>query len=221
MVKVGEKWGYMNTEGKMVVPAKFDDGNDFNDGFAAAKSGDKYYVIDAKGAEKPVDASGVTDIRTFSEGLAPYKTAEKKFGFIGSDGKVVIPAQYNTVGYFKEGLAWAKTTDDKVGYINTKGEWVIKPQFEVGKEFEKESGMARVKVGDKWGYVNKTGEVMYVKDTEVWGDFSEGLADGKVGDKKGFFNNKGEWVIKPEFDGTRDFKKRLCCGEERGVVGSD
>ena len=46
--------------------------------------------------------------------------------------------------------------------------------------------MARVKVGDKWGYVNKTGEVMYVKDTEVWGDFSEGLADGKVGDKKRF-----------------------------------
>jgi hypothetical protein len=221
MIKVGEKWGYINTDGKMVIPAKFDDANDFNDGYASAKLGEKYFVVDTKGAEHAVDAAGINDIRSFSGGMAPYKTADKKFGFIGADGKVAIPAQYEAVGYFKEGLAWAKDANEKVGYINIKGEWVIKPQFEVGKEFDKESGLARVRTGDKWGYVNKSGEMMYVNGTESYGDFSEGLAEGKVGDKKGFYNNKGEWVIKPEYEATRDFKNGFAGvkkGEKWGVI---
>ena len=221
MIKVGEKWGYMNTEGKMVIPAKYDDANDFNDGYASAKSGDKYFVVDTKGTEKPVDASGITEVRTFSEGMAPYRASDKKFGFIGSDGKVAIPAQYQTVGYFQNGLAWAKGADGKLGYVNSKGEWVIKPQFDAGKEFDKESGLARVKSGDKLAYVSKSGEMVNVSGTESWGDFSEGLADGKVGDKKGFYNSKGEWVIKPQFDGTRDFKNGFAAakqGDKWGMI---
>jgi len=221
MIKVGEKWGYMNAEGKMVIPAKYDDANDFNDGFASAKVGEKYFVLDAKGKEYAVDAAGVNDIRAFNEGLAPIRTTDKKFGFVGGDGKVVIQPQYQTVGYFKNGLAWAKSADGKLGYIDTKGEWVIKPQFDAGKEFDKESGLARVKTGDKWGYVNKSSEMMYVSSADAWGDFSEGLADGKVGDKRGFYNNKGEWVIKPQFDGTRDFKNGFAAakqGDKWGMI---
>jgi hypothetical protein len=221
MIKVGEKWGYMNTDGKMVIQAKYDDANDFNDGYASAKMGDKYFVLDTKGTENPVDASGITDMRSFSEGYAPYKASDKKFGFIGSDGKVAIPARYQSVGYFQNGLAWAKEADGKLGYINSKGEWVIKPQFDAGKEFDKESGLARVKAGDHWAYVSKSGEMVNVNSTETWGDFSEGLADGKVGDKKGFYNSKGEWVIKPQFDGTRDFKNGFAAakqGDKWGMI---
>jgi len=221
LIKVGEKWGFINTEGKMAIPAKYDDAYDFNDGYASAKMGDKYFILDTKGMEYPVDIAGVNDIREFNEGLAPFKTVDKKYGYVGGNGKAVIPANYSAVGYFNNGLAWAKASDGKLGYINTKGEWVINPQFDGGRDFDKQSGLARVKVGEKWGYVNKSAEMMYVSSTESWGDFSEGLADGKVGDKKGFYNNKSEWVIKPMFDGTRDFKNGFAAakqGDKWGVI---
>ncbi len=64
-----------------------------------------------------------------------------------------------------------------------------------------------------------TGEIVKVNDTEVWGDFSEGLADGKNGDQRGFYNNKGEWVIKPQFEGVRDFKNGYAAAKQGGKWG--
>ena len=205
-VKQGELWGYLNSKGKLAIPTKYDDAVEFNGGFAVAKNGEKYVVLNTKGEEFPVDVAGIVDLKHFSEGLAPYRTVDKKFGFIGTDGKVVIQAQFLSVGYFNNGLVWAKSDKGALGYINKKGEWAIKPQFDAGKDFDLESGVARIKKDDKWAYVNKAGEVMYVKDTDLYGDFSNGLAMGRKNSLVGFYDAKGEWVIKPQFEAVRDFK---------------
>jgi hypothetical protein len=218
LIKQNEKWGYINPSGKQVIAAKYDDGSDFKNGHATVKSAGKYFVINTKGEEFPVEGSP-TDVRDYSEGFAPFATLERKFGYVSADGKIAISAQFEGVGYFTNGLAWAKS-GGQVGYINTKGEWVIKPQFTAGKDFDKESGLARVKVGEKWGYVSKTGEILNV-DSESFGDFSEGLCEGKKNGKKGFYNNKGEWVITPQFDGVRDFKNGYAAaksGEKWGMI---
>ena len=224
MIKLGEKWGYLDTQGKLAIEAKYDDANDYNDGYAAVKKGGSFFVLDIRGTEYPVDGAGIVDIKDFSEGMAPFRSADKKFGFIGVDGKVAIPAQYESVGYFKDGLAWAKTADGLLGYIDNKGVWVIKPQFSAGKEFDKESGLARVKNGERWGYVTRTGEMMYVSDADAWGDFSEGLCDGSRDKKKGFYDNRGKWVIQPQFDGVRDFKNGFAAakqGEKWGIINKE
>ncbi len=221
LIKLGEKWGYMDAAGKLAIPAKYDDANDFTDGYAAVKSGTSFFVLDKKGTETAVDGPGILDIKDFSEGLAPYKTADKKTGFIGTDGKIAIQAQYQSVGYFSNGLAWAKDMGGMLGYINPKGEWVIKPQFPAGKNFDKVCNLARVKQGEKWVYVNKAGEVITVSDADAPGDFSEGLADGKKGEKKGFYNTKGEWVIQLQFQDTRDFKNGFAAakmGDKWGMI---
>jgi len=202
-VRVGEKWGYMNTSGTLAIQAKYDKVTDFNEGYASVEAAGKFIVLDTKGMETPVVAEAI-DVKEFSGKYAPFRAADKKFGFIGVDGKVAVPAQYESVGYFSGGLAWAKDADRKLGYINPKGEWIIKPQFTAGKEFNKESGFARVKEGEQWAYVSKTGELLKV-DSESYGDFCNGLAEGKKDGKVGFFNTKGRWVIAPQFEGVRDF----------------
>ncbi len=53
-----------------------------------------------------------------------------------------------------------RTEAGTVGYINGKGEWVIEPAFEGGKNFDPETGLARVKTAVNWAYVNKSGEVI-------------------------------------------------------------
>ncbi len=223
-IRLGKKWGYINTEGKVAIPAKYDKISSFNGGYAVAKSEGKYTILNAQGEETQVEVSDIIDMRHFSEQLAPYRARDKKFGFIDNLGKIAVQAQFLTVGYFNGGLAWAKAINEKVGYINTKGEWHIQPQFITAKDFDIESGMARVRVGDKWGYVNKTGEVSYVTDSEICSDFSNGLAKERKNDKVGFYNANGEWAIQPQFDAVRNFKNGYAAaklGIKWGVIDKE
>ncbi len=83
---------------------------------------------------------------------------------------------------------------------------MLEAKYDVGKNFDPVSGIARIKTGDKWAYLNKAGEVHYMSDSDLFEDFSDGLARGRKNDKFGFFNSKMEWAIKPQFDGARDLK---------------
>lgn len=218
LVKVGEKWGYLNTAGKLVIPAVYDDGNDFNEGVAVVRKGERFFLLNTEGKETPVNLP-VLDVKDFSEGLASVRMTDKKFGFMDSKGTLVIPAQFESVGYFVDGLAWAKTLDKQVGFIDKTGKWVIEPHFEAAKEFDLESGMARVKKDGQWQYVHTSGTLMVVPDTESWGDFSEGLAYGKKGGLAGFFNEEGHWVIEPKFEVVHDFKNGYAMARLNGKWG--
>jgi hypothetical protein len=220
-VKVNGKWGYLNKEGKLAIAAQYDKVLEFTEGHAAVKKGDAHFIIDTKGTETPV--ANVLDIKRFSEGLAPYVDAAKKTGFINTQGKIVIPAQFESVGYFKAGLAWARTADKKIGFITKTGEWAIQPKFDVAKDFDASGSYARVRTGDAWSYTNAKGELFYVKDTQQYGDYANGLASGKRNDKMGFYNTKGEWVIEPRFENVREFKNGFASvkdGDKWGVINT-
>ena len=204
-VRVGKKWGYLNTDGKIAIDIKYDKATQFDNGFAMVKKGKNFYVISANGEENKVEHPEVYDVKYFTEGLAPFFKKDKSHGFIGTDGKIAIPAEFANVGYFHGGYAWAKTKDKKVGFINTKGEWVVKPRFLAAKNVDLVSGLARIKNENGWAYVNMQGEVLNVV-TETYGDFKNGLAHGKKDGKIGYFNAKGEWVIEPKFEVGRKFK---------------
>jgi hypothetical protein len=219
-IRQGEKWGYMNAQGKVAIPAKYDKVTGFSNGHAVGTVNKVFFILDTDGKESPLEA-GVLDVREFSEGLAPFRSADKNFGFVDGSGKIVIKSQFESVGYFTDGLAWAKSSDGKVGYINKSGEWVIKPGFSAAKDFDPSTGLARVKTGDSWGYVSKQGEAVKITDTEDWGDFSDGLAEGRKGGKVGFYDAQGKWVIEPQFDGSRKFKNGYAAakkGDRWGMI---
>lgn len=219
-IKHNDKWGFLGKDGKVAIPAKYDDVTGFGSGHAVATLGKKIFIINTSGQETPVE-SGVLEVRKFSDNLAPFRAADKKFGFMDASGKIVIKAQFESVGYFRDGIAWAKTTDGTVGYIGTDGEWLIKPQFNTAGNFDSESGLARVKTGSEWGYINKEGKVIRKTDTTVWEDFSNGLAMGKKDGLFGYFNDQGDWAIKPQFDGGRDFKNGFAAvkkGAKWGII---
>jgi len=218
-IQVNKKWGYLNATGKIAIPLKYDYVTAFESGFAAASIGTKFFVLDTKGLEIEVTTPGILEIKHFSEGFAPIKTADKKVGFINGKGEIAILPQFNSVGYFFGGLAWVKIIDSKVGFINTKGEWVIKPAFEATSDFDSASKIARVKEAGAWLYIDAAGNKIYVKDTEVWGDFADGLAKGTQLGKTGFYNSKGAWVIKPQFEGVREFKNGYAAAKLDGKWG--
>lgn len=94
--------------------------------------------------------------------LAPVKN-DSVWGYINTDGKIIVPMKFIEAGLFHEGLAAVATryldsTNSwtiKYGYIDKTGREIIKPKYERAKDFSK--GMAAVYDG-QWKYINKKGE---------------------------------------------------------------
>lgn len=174
-------------------------------------------IVDSEGKQTIVKTLALS-VRNFSEGLASIQTMDKKFGFIDLKGELVIPSKFSAVGYFKNGLAWAKDESGKAGFINKAGNWVVQPEFDAVKSFDEVSGMARVKKGDQWYYVNQTGEALMV-DSDAYWDFSEGLCLGEKNGLRGYFNNKAEWVIAPQFTDAKKFVNGQALAKVNGKWG--
>jgi hypothetical protein len=230
------KFGCIDTLGRIAIPYQYYDLTTFNDGYAIGRIKRDYFVVNKKGDQIHIDDSTIVGARAFHEGLAMFTVKNGKSGFINTEGKIAIPAQFNTAGNFSNGLAWARAENDLIGYINTEGKWVIQPSLDAAKEFDKESGLARVKCkmktpyvdketganrvldGWKWVYMDATGMIRTFANSD-FGDFNEGLVISKKDGQYGFMNNKGEWVIQPKFDHVREFKHELTVAEKDGLWG--
>lgn len=219
VVKKNRTFGCLDTAGHIAIPFKYDNISDFENGYGTAFTGKNFYVINKSGRETRIDVKDIIDVKHFSENFAPYTNRDNLDGFIDTNGIAVIPAQFYGVGYFSDGLAWARNSQGLIGYINKQGNWVIEPKYDGATDFEKVSGLAKVKDEGKWQYIDKTGETHVFDISEPLYDFSEGFAKGEKKNLFGFFNNKGEWVIQPQFNAVRAFKNGFAAAKIKGKWG--
>ncbi|OFY84598.1 MAG: hypothetical protein A3F72_19335 [Bacteroidetes bacterium RIFCSPLOWO2_12_FULL_35_15] len=209
-IKSGDKWGYIDKEGKYIINAQFEEGHLFRDGLALVKSNDKFGYIgeDGKYVINPV----YKDASSFSEGLACVIMENAKPQFINTEGKIIFTVDADICGGFSEGLAPVKIKG-KWGYIDNTGKIKINPAYESANEFSE--GLAAVEKIDiktkekKWGFIDRDGGIkidfQFKADTINFSSpshFSEGLAfvssDGK---KWGCINKEGKYEINPQFEG--------------------
>ena len=53
-ILVDDKWGYLNTDGKLAIGLKYDKALKFDNGFAIVRKNEDFYVINKTGDELPV-----------------------------------------------------------------------------------------------------------------------------------------------------------------------
>jgi|BioPla2DNA2_1021312.scaffolds.fasta_scaffold52120_3 hypothetical protein len=75
-----------------------------------------------------------------------------------------------------------------IGYIDREGKFVIEPQFEDANSFF--SGLALVKVNDKYGYIDSTGKMVIEPIFEHAKNFSCDLTRVKINGRYNFINKK-------------------------------
>lgn len=184
------KYGYVNRNGNIVIPARFEEATDFNEGLATVKIGDKYGCIDSSG--KVVISPRFDFIGKFKNGLAEITLDRLERGKIDRTGKIVIapssrmltsggeddngkyiyedgyrkmviPAQFDfAADSFVEDMAWV-AVKGRIGYINNKGKTIVSPQFDYqggDGTGNFDSGWARVCLQSKCGYIDKTGKIV-------------------------------------------------------------
>ena len=88
-VQVGERWGYINRRGKIVISPRFGEAGPFAEGRAKIYQNGKYGYIDRTG--KIVIPPQFQLAEQFSEGLALVASGDYKYAFINRAGKTVIP----------------------------------------------------------------------------------------------------------------------------------
>ena len=132
LVKVGGKFGYVNSAGSIAIEARFDDAMPFSEGLAAVRLGDpddgKWGYIDTAG--RFVIEPRFAGASFFSEGLAAVTVDDffdGKQGYIDRQGKIVIEPRFTLAWPFVDGLAvvgLAYGPDANCRCVNRKGEFV-------------------------------------------------------------------------------------------------
>ncbi|WP_320168188.1 WG repeat-containing protein [Mangrovibacterium marinum] len=189
-VKYGGKWGYINTGGQMVIPCSFNSAENFKNGLAKI---DGNNFINKKGQ---IVAHSKLD---WSEGLLCVDE-NWRYGYIGKNGKLVIPCKFDYAKSFSEGLA-AVNKDSHWGFIDKHGKMIVELKYGVVHDFKE--GFAGVRKED-WGFINRNGELLVDCIFNFVASFHEGLAAVciKEGEKFkwGFIDINGEITIPCIYD---------------------
>jgi hypothetical protein len=159
LVKKNGKYGFVNKEGKILVPTIYDEASTMNEGFAPVRQGDAWGYVDSLG--KLVIEPKFADALCFRSGLAPVKKVNK-WGFIKSDGSFAIEPAYDNARGFHEGVAAVTNTKGYWGYIDRSGKQIIPFMYHFADNFDE--GRAKVMKGEKVLYINHNNEVVQEGD---------------------------------------------------------
>jgi hypothetical protein len=97
----GGSWGFIDTTGKVAIPAQFAMAHGFSDGLAAVVTESEWTRAVAEGGN--------------------IAKARPKWGFIDASGEFVLEPRFLAANDFRGGLASVTLSDGKKAYIDTTG----------------------------------------------------------------------------------------------------
>ncbi|MEO5948316.1 MAG: WG repeat-containing protein [Chitinophagaceae bacterium] len=207
-IKKNDKWGFADRTGKIIIPIKYNSVNDFSEGRARLKLNGLYGFVDNTGAIIiPIKYSNAGD---FSEGKASVELNDL-YGYLDKTGKVVIPFKYSYADEFKDGVA-SVILDGESFNIDNRG-IRQKDEDEEEKQYDQmffsKDGLRKVKLNNKYGFIDEDGNEITEIEYDDAGDFYEGMAAVKKDGKMGFINKVGKIVIPLMYDYAEYFSEGL------------
>lgn len=237
IVGLRNKYGFVDTTGKVVIPIKFDDvdggspkkkvtNNWSGDGLMSVCINNKWGFIDRNGKivvpliYDKVDSrchspkyirSGIT--RVWKDGLV---------GGVNYTGTVLLPVEYQVIeNNYEKDLFFVKK-DNKYGFYNAEYELVLPCKYDFTSGFNENEELCAVGVNGKYGYIDKAGDEVIPLVYDFAGPFCNGLAAVVKDGKLGYINKLGEKIIPLKYDveyvryyyehGSDDYRKALYLG---------
>ena len=119
-------WGYINESGEEVIPAQYEDAQDFSDGLAAVKVDGLYGFIDVTG-EIVIDPQFEGVASEFAYGRCVMQ-ADGMQGVIDQTGIIIVKPQYQLIEMYCESYFIVQSSEGEYGIIDRDGEVVVEYQ---------------------------------------------------------------------------------------------
>ena len=243
--------GAINRKGELVVPYEFPGFFDnMSEGYFkwSQRLEDCFCrgYVDTTG--KIVIPQRFTDSKGVLNGMVKLeykgKGWKRKWGIMSMEGDTLLPFEYSDIWSWKEGYAKISTGEyegERWGYLDSTLKIVIPPKYKEARQFE--YGMAAVKKGRKYGFINAQDstvipfdydEFMVIVDETTDYTFDplgntsrsnyrvvleEGWIIARKGKKWGYIDKKGEEVVPFEYeylDLPKNNKARFEKGGQKG-----
>jgi hypothetical protein len=213
LVNGKSKFGYIDKNGREVVPVVYDGASDFSEGLAAVGKNNKWGFIDKDG--KIVIPLMYNKVESFSHGLA-WVNKNGKWGFIDKNGKTVLPFEYTlgpssdaTLQHISDNLVRVvKSSDGSEGLFDLSKRKLL---FTADRIMNLSDNLIMVQKNDKFGFIDPTGKIVLPIQYAYVEDFHEGLAAvGKKDPKSraikyGYMNKSGKIVIPYQYQSAGIF----------------
>jgi hypothetical protein len=139
-VKIGTKWGYINSKEELVIPAIYRQVRNFKNNLAVVYlSKNKWGLIDHNG--NVILPTKFDYVSVHNDNLFGIKK-DGVCGFINRDGEFINNKVYNDISYFQNGFA-SVMIKNKWGSIDLEGKQTIPPKYGTSFRFN-EYGFATV-----------------------------------------------------------------------------
>lgn len=196
-----ERYGYLDLQGREVIPFQYQSASDFKEGKAVVQmEKGKYALIDLEG--RILQIYPYAFVGDLGEGLLAFQVEEnEKYGFIDLKGNIIILPKYTGVQPFTEGRSIVNMGEDyidKYGLIDKYGHFVLLPIYDdmyllrnqriaIGKAMDPQKPY----LGKKYGVSDINGHIC----TGFWytqiSPYHHGLASASDGNSTFFINDKG------------------------------
>jgi hypothetical protein len=210
-VHTGDRFGFIDTAGNMVIAPSFEEAEEFSEGLAIASEGEKYGYIDKNGkwAVKAI----YDEAEPFHDGVAIVRQ-NKKTSLIDRTG-VVISDEFDEVSDFSEGLAVIKK-NGKYGAVNRLGNYVIPTDYDKLGDFK--NGHAWFEKEGKFGIIDRQNFINIYNQFEWVDDYGEAIRARKNG-FYGVISKTGEVLIPFEFERIEKYTDQVYVVVKAGKYG--
>ena len=219
------RWGFINTEGKEVIAPQFDEVYLFVQGFAVVGKEGKYGLINTRGELVVPMTYGSLEVDESGKWLLARN--EDNGLLLNTKGETLFTLKGVVIGYYPEvDLFMVVDADDKTYYVDVSGKEAFPAAgYDSVQGFSE--GLAAVRVGEKWGYINAKGEMVitpqFIGDEGFVNDFSDGTALVFVEDKGFLIDHSGKAISKSyaQISETEGGDVVIMDGERVGLLGRD
>lgn len=208
LARYGERWGYLDSQGQIVIPFEFESGGHFGSGQATVTRNGQRLLINREGkvvGHCPWDYEIVGPLR---HGLR-FTKHEGLFGYLDAEGEWAIEPRYE-IGWESNGeVVPVKAPGGLWGLVNHQGEKVTEFVYSrMATRFSE--GLLAVEKEDEHGYIDSKGELV-LTGFKACGPFRQGLAPVQD-DRWGYIDRGGSYLIPPTYLSAGSFH------EDRAVV---
>ena len=216
-LQIGNKWGYVNKVGCVVIEPRFSLAFFFEGRLARVHVNYQWGVIDKTG--RFIIEPQYGGIGRFRDGLASVKKNEK-VGFINEAGKIIVPIEGDSkiMPEYKNGVAIFLKNGNPF-YVDKNGTYITRDQFCQKTECYNYNRIHPVGKDGKWGLVDAKNELILKPQYDHINHEKDGLFLVKKNDRYGFIDKMGNLVIDLQFEGAHDFKDGFAGVKKNGKYG--